>query len=254
MVGHIPATRDKELTDKVNSMWEALVKENHLIELDWRRLLKELEDLEKTSPGMILLQSVMWAFKQNNANVDRALNRYVGFYGKDIHWYMCRASIGPLLGRTSMVTDIIDNCYPASSINGLITVMNAAAQTGMFISAKRAYQDLVGLGVDNIEERSYIRLPITLAAADYMIEHGIDERAVADRIQVAHAIAKQHARTNTFSVLANEFGVTIEYLIDAEIEQLVDINLDISEALCSKFEDTLSEHISLGVTQANVKE
>lgn len=87
-----------------------------------------------------------------------------------------------------------------------------------------------------------------------MIEHGIDERAVADRIQVAHAIAKQHARTNTFSVLANEFGVTIEYLIDAEIEQLVDINLDISEALCSKFEDTLSEHISLGVTQANVKE
>ncbi|MOA31679.1 hypothetical protein D3C78_1528490 [compost metagenome] len=48
-------------------------------------------------------------------------------------------------------------------------------------------------------------------------------------------------------MVANEFGIMLDYLVDADIDRLVDIDFAITDALCAAFDDTLANHISIGV-------
>ncbi|SEI90933.1 hypothetical protein SAMN04244579_02412 [Azotobacter beijerinckii] len=147
-----------------------------------------------------------------------------------------------------MITEMLDCDYPYGDREGLFTVMNASAQIGLFLSARKAIRDLETLGESELYDKAYIGIPTTLAAAEYLEEHGVDEREVAKRIQVAAETVKKYSRIRHFKVVANSFGIMLEYVVDADMDTLVDIDFAITDALCATFEDPLSNHVSLGVT------
>ncbi|MNJ53127.1 hypothetical protein D3C77_485070 [compost metagenome] len=58
----------------------------------------------------------------------------------------------------------------------------------------------------------------------------------------------------TFSVSAGDWGIILEYTVNDEIERLVEIDFAITRRLVDAFEDTLSQHISIGVTPLSESE
>lgn len=82
----------------------------------------------------------------------------------------------------------------------------------------------------------------------YIDENGLDERDIADRLKVAsRVVVEMTGPLTTFSVSAGDWGITLEYTVDDDIERLVEIDFAITRSLVETFEDTLSQHISIGV-------
>ncbi|NIF28326.1 hypothetical protein F3J44_18320 [Pantoea sp. Tr-811] len=122
-------------------------------------------------------------------------------------------------------------------------------QSGLFRSAEKALResfDLSGGVISEDDSRRYGPLPKIVG---YLDEHGLDEKEIAVRLEVASRVVIEMAGPlTTFSVGGGEWGITFEYTVEDEIERLVEIDFAVTRKLVATFEDTLSQHISIGVT------
>ncbi|SDG85231.1 hypothetical protein SAMN05216588_101188 [Pseudomonas flavescens] len=247
-----PASVTHELTERVNEMWGDLTSGGQEInEFAWKRLFRDIQKLQtalECKPDALLLEAAMWAFKLDEEGVQRALNIYSGWYGKTAAWYRARAGFAPRLGRPQMLVDMIDNQYPVGDPHGLLTLLNSSAQMGMFVTARRAIYDLDKLKIDDLPGKAYIRFEQTMQAANYITENDLNERDFADRLQVASEVINKYAPVSVFSLETGDFGVLFEYVLDFDIDKLIEIDNEISDTICVRFEDSLAQHISIGVT------
>lgn len=252
MVGAPAQTKANELAERVNAMWSKLVETGELKDFDWHALRRDLEKAEKTpelATHSYLLRAVMFSFKQDIDNVEQMLNIHAGVIGKTWNWYATRAGIGPSISNLSFVLDMLSFGYPKDNPTDLIRVLEPVTQFGLFRTAKSVVAQFHKLGISDVQPFTSANVFQTIAAADYFEAHGVDEKEIALRIKCASEIVRKHfTRLKNFRLTANEWGVSFEYIVDAEIERLIDVDWEITEALCAKFDDPLSEYITIGTT------
>ncbi|EAA3799216.1 hypothetical protein DOQ73_23465 [Salmonella enterica subsp. enterica] len=248
----LPATKSQELTSRVNRMWADYTSSTEgITPFAWKLLFKELTDLERTPDGAgvaLLLQTVMWALKGDEENIARTFNIYAGRFGKNSDWYIARATIAPLLGKPDMLLELLDSDYPKDDFVTLTTIVNAGAQIGLYISARNALDQLCRNSAIDIDELLYISPELTRSAANYLELYKIDEIAFARRLELSTSVVRHHLRNRLFSLQVTDHGILFEYVLDLPIDKLIAIDNEINDAICSTFEESLSEHISIGVT------
>ncbi|MDD1002443.1 hypothetical protein [Pseudomonas sp. TNT2022 ID642] len=252
MVVAQPKTKAAELAERVNAMWSKLVETGVLDDFDWHSLRRELEKSEKNPElrsDSYLLRAVVYSFKQDIDSVERMLNLHAGVLGKTWNWYAVRAGIGPSISNLSYVLEMLSFGYPKDNPTDLVRVLEPVTQFGLFSTAKNVVAQFHKIGIADVQPLTSANVAYAIAAANYFEAHGVDEREVALRIKCASEIVRKHfTRLKNFRLTANEWGVSFEYIVDAEIEYLIDVDWEITEALCVMFDDPLSEHVTIGTT------
>lgn len=72
---------------------------------------------------------------------------------------------------------------------------------------------------------------------------------MADRIVAASkAVIDSRIRLTSYKLRSDTFGLIFEFIVDADIDRLVEVDLAISDVLATQFEETLSQHLIVGVT------
>ena len=251
MAGAVPKGKDQDLIDRINALSRQKSADGRIDDWAWRALKRDAESFaripEFEGRGLLLL-AVIWGMGANPNEMDRCLNLYAGKYGKDWAWYRARAQQGPSFGRLNTVIDMLKFGYPKGDLPNAYFVARVCNQAGLFQTTADTLEAATRLGgmCNEDELKYYAHLP---SVVRYMNENSVDEREIAKRIERASQVVIQMSGPLTsFEVYGNESGITFEYNVDADIERLVDMDLAISEALASDFEDTYSSHISIGVT------
>lgn len=251
MAGATPKSKTSEITDRINVFGNSLKDGGELDMFEWHRLRRDLEALELVSDqrrSALLLQAIVWEFRHDREKIQALLSQVSGKFGKDRNWYMTRANMAPTFGDTSLITDMLEHSYPKDSAMHLDKVVSMCSHAGMFISATKAIDDLIKL-----DERAGKALengfPFLRMAAHYLTKHEIPELDIANRVVAAsRVVIDSQFRLTTYQLRTDTYGLTYEFVIDAAIERLVDVDLAISDAIASQFEGTLSQHLSVGVT------
>ncbi len=252
MTGANPKSKVSEFAERLNAIGDALTLGLPFNEMAWMKLLREIEEFGKLpefAAISLLHQTVLWGFKNNSVKVNKLLNTYAGLFGKDIEWYLTRASKAPILGDIDVVKDLVNFDYPKGNIRVLGRVIESCNQSGLFVSANKALEQLRALGEEGARlarNEYYAHIP---SACEYLNMHNVDEVEVGRRVVTASRVAIElSGALRQFNVQANRFGITFEFVIDAELDRLIDMDFAISESLADKFEDTLSNYISIGVS------
>ncbi|KTT33824.1 hypothetical protein SB18R_03310 [Pseudomonas oryzihabitans] len=247
-----PATKGEEITRGVNQLWEDLTARGmRLDEFKWRRLFNDAEKLSKTREDGergLQLQAILQGLRRDLSAAESLFRQSAGRYGKTRTWYIHRAAIAPYLAQPGMVVDMIENDYPSGDPLGLTTLVNSCSQTGLYVTARRAMRELEAIAPEGGEIQLFVNKTETQAAARYLTDHGIDERIVADRIQVSQEVVEKHFNVSNMKMEAGDFGILFQYIHDADAETLIAIDQEISRELCARFEDTLSDHLTIEVS------
>lgn len=251
MAGAKPKSKSSELNERVGRIADQLKLNGHFDNVAWQRVRKELESLESV-PGQarmsLLLQAVMWELRLDRKKTFDLLSRFDREFGKDQNWYLTRANMAPAFGEISFVTEMLENCYPKNMKSDLGSVVEICHHSGMFLHAEQALDDLIRLDKAYAAEVES-RIPIIREASRYIRHHNISEISVAERIVTAAKKVVDHSfLLSKYVVRVDEFGLSFEFVVDAEIAQLVELDLAISNVIASEFETTLSEHLVIGVT------
>lgn len=147
-----------------------------------------------------------------------------------------------------MVTEMLSYGYPKGDKATADFVSRLCFQSGLFLSAASAIEhsaEISGGSLPVADMKYYGSLPSIIT---YIDEHGLDEKDIADRLQVAsRVVVDMTGPLTSCSVSAGDWGITLEYIVDAEIARLVEIDFAITRKLVGAFEDTLSQHFSIGV-------
>ncbi|MGE6564334.1 hypothetical protein ACQKF2_16390 [Pseudomonas hunanensis] len=252
MAGAAAQSKSSELTDRINDLAIERTRSGRVNEWAWRSLKRDVEAFGQSpefgADSLILLAAV-WSLRSDVGEVDRCLNIYAGKYGKDWRWHRARAMQGPALGRLDMVTDMLKFGVPDGSARDLGIVAHVCNQSGLFATAYTHWKKATSLDekiFDGEEIPYYAHLPSTVA---YLDEHQIDERELSARLAIAsQVVMEMSGPLTTFSVDSNDWGITFEFTVDAPIERLVEIDFAITRRLVAEFDDTLSQHFSIGVT------
>lgn len=251
MAGATPKTKSAQLTDRINLMGDTLKSGGVFDEMSWQRIRREAESLEAVPEQRaiaILLLAILWEMRLDREKTLSYLNRYIANFGKSHNWYMTRANMAPTLGDASLVTDMLENSYPKGNKAELAKVISICHHSGMFASARKALED-----VRQLDEKLGFHLesafPYIIETSDYLVAHDIPELRVATRVAAASKVLVEEKISLTRYVLrADEFGMSFEFVVDNDVDVLAGLELKISEALAEGFEDTLSNHLSVGVT------
>jgi hypothetical protein len=250
MAGAARKTKVSEITERINVMGRNLRDGETLDLMTWKRLFNELEALENADQfgRALLLQAVLWEFRNEPDKSVRLFNLYAGRIGKDREWHFTRANMAPMLGDVKPIIEMLGSAYPDGDIDGLSKVVVMCNHAGMFMSAQRAIND-----IERLDPARAARIRDDWGFLEgigiYFNCHQVDEIEVAKRVVTASRVVLDSGfRLTKYTVGWNEYGITFEFMLDADIERLVDINLAISDALAEKFEGTLSDHLSIGVT------
>ena len=250
MAGAARKTKVSEITEQINVMGRHLRDGGSLDAMTWRRLFNQLEALDNADQfGLaLLLQAVLWSFKDQPDQAARLFNIYAGRLGKDQEWYFTRANMAPMFGDVSPVIEMLGAVYPSGDVHRLSKVAVMCNHAGMFMSAQKAIEDIDKLDrVRGESVRSECGFLGDVVA--YLKNHSVPEVDVAKRILAASRVVLDQGFVLTkYAVRANEYGITFEFVLDADIERLVDVNMAISDTLATNFEDTLCQHLSVGVT------
>ncbi|MFJ3114947.1 hypothetical protein ACIPI6_00310 [Pseudomonas protegens] len=251
MVGAVPQSIHNDLVARINELASQRSKSPSADDWTWRALKRDVEKLAKnpqfTARATLLLATV-WGLVGNTEEMERCFNQYAGKYGKDWPWYRGRAFQGPALGRLDVVVDMLNFGYPKGDKATADFVGRLCYQSGLFLSAEKALlhsAEISGGSLAGADAKYYGSLPSIIT---YINEHELDEKDIADRLQVAsRVVVDMTGPLTTFSVSAGDWGITLEYTVDDEIERLVEIDFAITRRLVIEFEDPLSQHISIGV-------
>lgn len=251
MAGAAPKSKTSEITDRINILGSGLKDGGKFDMVEWQRLRRDLEALEAVPAHRktaLLLLAVLWEFKHDREKIQTLLSQAAGKFGKDLNWYLTRANMAPTFGDTTLITDMLEHSYPKDSKAGLDKVVSMCSHSGMFASAVRALDDLIKLD-EGRGKALEVEYPFIRPAANYLNIHGIPELDVANRVVAAsRVVVDSQFRLTKYSVRSDTSGVIFEFILDAEIDRLVDLDLAISDTLASQFEETLSQHLSVGVT------
>ena len=251
MAGATPKSKASEITDRINVFGSSLKDGGEFDMFEWHRLRRDLEALELVPDqrrSALLLQAIVWEFRHDREKIQALLNQAAGKFGKDLNWYLTRANMAPTFGDTTLVTDMLEHSYPKDSTAHLDKVVSMCSHAGMFTSAIRALDDLIKLD-ERAGKTLESGLPFLRSAANYLEKHEIPELDVANRVVAAsRVVIDSQFRLTTYKLRADTFGLIYEFVIDADIDRLVGVDLAISDVLATQFEETLSQHLSVGVT------
>lgn len=258
MVGVLPQSNENLLIDRINELARQKSVTGIVDDWAWRSLKRDVEKqarLPDFAASATLLLATIWGIAGNIEEMDRCFNQYAGKYGKDWPWYRDRASQGPSNGRFDRVIEMLNFGYPHGERASTDVVARLCYQAGLFFSAEEALLrsvELAGGRLPAEEMRPFIPLVSTVA---YMREHGVDELDVSARLEVAsRVVIKMTGPLTNFSITSNEWGIIFEYEVNQPIERLIEIDFAITRELVSLFDDTLSQHISIGVTPFPLRE
>lgn len=250
MAGAARKTKVSEITERINVMGRHLRDGGTLDLVTWKRLFNELDALVNADQfgRVLLLQAVLWEFRNEPDKSVQLFNLYAGRFGKDREWYFTRANMAPMLGDVKPIMEMLGSAYPDGDPDLLSKVVVMCNHAGMFMSAQRAIDDIDRLDPARAEKiRSEWKF--LQGIEKYFNVHQLQEIEVAKRIVAAARIVLDNGfRLTRYTVSWNEYGIMFEFVLDADVETLVDVNLAISDALAEKFEHTLSDHLSIGVT------
>ncbi|WP_122302945.1 hypothetical protein [Pseudomonas amygdali] len=255
MAGQAPKPMSSEIADRINALAAERSRTGSVNDWSWRLVKKDIESLRRIpefAPQSLIFEAIIWSIAYKANETERCFNLYAGQYGKDWAWYRARAMQGPALGRTDMVVDMLEAGYPQASVRELKLVSTVCNQAGLFISSAEALDKCLKLDPSSLRSDEVNHLSHLKNTVPYMVENSVDEREVSKRIAVAsRVVIDMSGPLTTFSIHTSEAGITFEYTVDADIERLVEIDLAISEALVDGFAETLSMHVSIGVTPAD---
>lgn len=250
MVGATPKSKTSEITDRINVFGYSLKDCGEFDIFEWHRIRRDLEALELVPDQRrfaLLLQAVVWDFRHDREKIQVLLNHVAVQFGKDLDWYMTRANMAPTFGDASLITDMLEHGYPQGSAVHLEKVVAMCSHAGMLISAVKALDDLIKLDekAGKAQESAH---PFLRSAADYLKIHEISELDVANRVVAASRVVIDSLfRLTTYKLRVDTFGLIFEFVIDSEIDRMVEVDLAISDAIATQFEGTLSQHLSVGV-------
>lgn len=246
-----PKTNTDELIDRINTMGRYVSEKNELNVFAWRGLLKDLEKLEtvpERAEFSLLHQVVMWGMKPDREKMKSLLNRCAARFGKTQDWHLIRSNYATLFGDATMVTDLLSSGSAQGGATHMGKVVDVLVSSGFFITARKMLVEMHDRDRASVTELSR-RYPFVNLAAAYLLQHGLDELDVAMRILTStKVVADAGHRLRKFTVSAGPYGVSVELVVDAPIEQLVDMNFAISDAISESFEHLISEHLTTGVT------
>lgn len=252
MVGAAPKTKASEIADRLNALAAERAITGSINEWTWRLLKRDVEALGKVpalAPQSLIFEAIVWSLASNTTEMERCFNLYAGRYGKNWVWHRARAMQGPALGRTDMVIDMLEAGYPQGNASDLQLVAHVCNQSGLFLSSAEALTKCLKIDPSTSELKEVQDLSHLRDTVPYMIENELDEREISKRIAVASAVVREMSGPlTTFSVHTGEAGIIFEYTVDVETDRLVDIDFAITRMLVSSFEDTMSQHMSIGVT------
>lgn len=254
MAGSSPQSKHNELTDRINQFVAARSKTGLLNEVAWQNLKRDIQAFGTTPkfmPTALLYEAILWGIRGREDEMDRCFKSYANKFGQDWPWHRARAMRGPSLGRLDMVTDMLEFGYPKGSVSDLGTVASVCNQAGLFVTCLETLKKFSAMRGDTIpvdEAKFYGHIP---EAVSYMQLNCVDELELAKRLAVATKVVRaRHGELTAFEVYSSEAGISYDYCVSADIDDLVDTGLAISEALLSSFDDTMSLHMSIGVSSS----
>ncbi|WP_085598770.1 hypothetical protein [Pseudomonas sp. B10(2017)] len=251
MAGATAASKSKQIADKIEAMSMAIKQGDPFNLFSWKQLERELESIkgQPENYGHYLLNSAaLWGIRGDEAEISKFLNIYVGKLGKDWNWHAVRASLTPFLGKADGVAEMLEFGYPKDSRDVLAAVAELCTQSGFFLSSKKILDDLQEYDPEFAENLVVSNFSFVKNAAHYMLENELGEISVAERItHLSKVMVCEGVHLSKYNVIANKFGITFEFAVNAEVERLVDLNMLISDRLAADFSDSLSQHLSVGV-------
>lgn len=251
MAGPKKNSKTDQIPQKIETMASALKAGAEFDMWAWKSLMRDVESLESNPSFLgpsILNKAVLWSFRDSQVEVQRCLNRYAGLRGKTWDWHMVRATMASMLGDVEPISSMLDFGYPKSNGHNLIQVVDVCCQAGFFVSAWEALRLLKEIDSGFDRQFENVHYHYLEKAAEYLISHKVEELKIAERVVYAGRLLLDNGyRLSKYSITANEYGITFELALKAEIETLVDLNILLSEKFVTDFEESLSEHLSVGV-------
>lgn len=246
----MPQTNANEIIERINVLGRAVSEQDELNIFSWNGLLKDIQKLESL-PGLgetsLLHQAVMWGMRPNRDKIRSLFNHCAVKYGKTPSWHLIRSNYATLFGDVSMVTDLLTSGFGRGGPSHLAKVVDILVASGFYITAWSFLNEISKQDIKTAEllENRYPFLGFT---AEYLTKHDLDEVDVARRVTLSSKlVADAGFRLRKFAVSAGNYGVSVELIVNAEIDRLVDLNLTISDAIAETFEELISEHVTTGV-------
>lgn len=247
-----PQTTSQEIGERINKMGSRVTDGYAPDDIEWMRLKKDIQKLaqvEEAAEHALLYEISLWWIKNDPGRVMSLLKKYLAKYGETWNWHITRACRAAMMVQdASMITDMLKFGVPAGNVRDLIMAIEITAKSGFFVSARNMLDELYVLNAFYAKQFESTQPGSLRIAANCLELHGIDEVEVGNRYFVAaKAVIEKIGSVSRVEVVADEAGITLDFIVDADIDTLVDLNFFISDMLTESFKKSISAHVSIGV-------
>lgn len=237
-----------EISQQRQAVWDRLRKTHAVDELAIKRLQKRITSLlEKPSVGLNIKKGLYHELA--------CLFSYQGKLGDALHYLdsagrlglsepVCRLARGHMLwlnGEVSEMRSVLERIELNDDRELLHTLTGGVASGGMF---SRARECIRKLGAKSPND-NYLCI-----AADILDESQIGDSQVGARLQTAAEILKGKISHPflAYEVFADrDEGISFNFVVNAKIEEVVELDRLVVEALVEKYNDTLDSLLAINV-------
>lgn len=213
------------------------------------RSLKELFQVPEFEGVARIAMGLVLAMKRDYSGAEHHLARAATLCG-EAAVASARVTAALHCGRIDVAARLLLQAELVKEPGRLRQIMTNAMHTGLFSLAERCVIELEKLKVDPAGEKTGIVpecIPDIRTATSLMAEAGVSDQDISERVAVAAGVVAQHAPEHPFVVYGfsatPDAGILYEFPLNLPVDELVDLDWKISEALVDAFEDPLSELI-----------
>lgn len=237
-----------EISQQRLALWDRLRKTHAVDELAIKRLQNRIIGLlEKPTVGL--------ATKKALYHELACLLSYQGKLGDALYYLdnagrlglpepVCRLSRGHMLwmnGEVAEMRSVLERIELSDDLALLHTLTGGLASGGMFGRARECIQKLAAKSSDD----NYLCI-----AADILDENQIQDSEVGARLQTAASVLKGKISHPflAYEIFADrDEGISFNFLVNARIEEVVELDRCVVEALVEKYDDPLDSLLAINV-------
>lgn len=237
-----------EISQQRLAVWDRLRETHAVDELAIKRLQNRIFGLlEKPTVGLVLKKALYHELA--------CLLSYQGRLGDALHYLdsagrlglpepVCHLARGHMLwmnGEVSEMRSVLERIELGGDLALLHTLTGGLASGGMFSRARECIHKLAAKSSDD----NYLCI-----AADILEEYQIEDSEVGVRLQTAASVLKGKISHPflAYEVFADkDEGISFNFIVNATVEEVVELDRCVVEALVEKYDDPLDSLLAINV-------
>lgn len=240
-----PRRKSDELGDRLSLLHSAVSSGHVLNEIAWasvRNELMKLYDLGVERARTAVMLAAAHSYRCDIAEVERFAKIASRFVPATAHEYRELISAAVRVGLFDLADEIEDlskrqDIDVGNSYRISMAVQRGRLSEALALSKARPH----GLAPDEVSNVAELEMAVA-----YLMEEGVSDEEVSDRVKIAHACFVGEARASVLNcvVETTPVGLLFGFPFAGTLEEGERIDVAMASAIVDQFEDTLGRHLS----------